>query len=220
MVKKGSLILVGVPIGNIDDISPRAIECLKKQEIILCEDTRASSILFMNFSIQARLISHVGSYHHAITKASEQIESGKDIALVCDRGMPCISDPGASIVSHFRERNIKIECIPGASALTTAFSMTGYTGGFIFHGFLPRKPGAILKIANTLKDLDYNIIFFESPIRIKNTLILLKTAYADRSITIARELTKKYESIVQGTIDEVLKHEILGECVIVISRFT
>lgn len=218
-IQLGKLIITGLPIGNYADISPRALDTLKNAQLILCEDTRESNILLLNFGIQQKkLISYIGSYNTAINSAKRAINDGIDVVLICDRGMPCISDPGASIVNILRKNGAKIVCVPGPSAVTTAFAMTGYTGSFIFHGFLPRKEGEIRKLLVQLLALDYNIIFFESPIRLENTLKIFAQIIPEREITLARELTKTYEQILQFQISECEKYKqnFKGECVLII----
>lgn len=213
------LCLVGMPIGNYDDLAQRGLECLKKAALILCEDTRESAKMLLYYGMQTRLVSYVGDYENAVRLAHEAIKKGHDVALICDRGMPCISDPGARVVEYFRKVGVKIDCIPGASSVTTAFALSGFHGGFVFHGFLPRKKGDILKVAEQLAVLDYNLIFFESPRRMHETLELLNQFFADRTVVLAKDLTKKYQQVVSGKIVDLLKQkEFLGEYVIVVGR--
>lgn len=214
----GELILIGVPIGNYEDLSPRALSCLEKCDLILCEDTRESALLLSNFGLKKNLISYVGSFNKAIMQAKKFIHEKKMVGLISDRGMPCISDPGARIVSDFIKLGINVNCIPGPSSLDTAFCLTGYFGSFIFHGFLPRKIGDIKKVLMQISSLNYNLIFFESPLRLKKTLEIFAEFFENRNITIARELTKKYQKVHQGTIKELLEQDFKGECVIIVSK--
>jgi 16S rRNA (cytidine1402-2'-O)-methyltransferase len=211
-----SLVLVGLPIGNYEDCSIRVINFLKQVPLIICEDTRVTKHLLLSLGIECETISYISAKETAFRKASKLIAHGKDVAFVSDRGMPCISDPGAKAVEHFRSLNIKVECLPGPSALTVAIALTGYSGGFIFHGFLPRKKSEILKVANMLGSMPYHIVFFEAPFRMKKTLELLSTIFEGREITIARELTKTYEEIIQGKIEDIAKRDFQGECVLII----
>jgi len=210
------LVLVGLPIGNYEDCSIRIINFLKKVPLIICEDTRVIKHLLLNLGIECDVISYVSSNELAFRKAIKFINARKDVAFVSDRGMPCISDPGAKVVEQFRSLKIKVECLPGPSAPVMAFALTGYSGGFVFHGFLPRKKSEILKIAAKLATIPYHIIFFEAPFRLQKTLEILSEPFAERQVTIARELTKPYEEIIQGKIEEVVKREFQGECVLII----
>ncbi len=217
-MKQGKLILVGVPIGNYDDLSPRGLSILKSAKLILCEDTRESQKLLLNYGIQTKLISYVGSTQSAVSSAKREIDAGNDIAFISDRGMPCISDPGANLVQSFRAIGVQVTCIPGASAATTAFALTGYSGPFVFHGFLGRKTNDIIKTAQKLAQLNYHTIFFESPLRMESTLEALSKVFIGNEITIARELTKTYEQVITCKIDDYAKYKInfKGECVIII----
>jgi 16S rRNA (cytidine1402-2'-O)-methyltransferase len=221
MNQYGKLVIIGSHIGNIYDFPHRGLKFFEKTNLVLCEDTRETSKTLSDFGIQAKLISYVGSFDSAITHAKKAIFEGYNVALMCDRGMPCISDPGAKIIALFRSMNVDITCIPGPSSVTVAFALTGYSGPFIFHGFLPRKKGDILKIANKIGDLGYNIIFFESAIRLLETLKVLSSVFVDREVTIARELTKVYEEIIQDKIENIInKNQIFkGECVLIIKGY-
>lgn len=214
----GKLIIVGSPIGNKYDFCARGLKFLKEVPLILCEDTRETSKLLLEFGVEAKFISYVGSFYSAIANAKRLIFEGQDIALVCDRGMPCISDPGASVIAHFRAMNINITCIPGPSAVTVAFALSGYAGSFIFHGFLPRKKGDILKVAQKISNLPYHLIFFESPIRLLDSLTILSNVFPGREVTIARELTKVHEEIIQDKIENIINSNKVfkGECVFII----
>jgi len=221
--KKGSLVIVGLPIGNFDDLSVRGLESLKSADLIVCEDTRSAIVLLKNFNlIEKKLISYVGSWNKAILAANTIVEKGGIVALVCDRGMVSVSDPGAKVVRYFRGQSVKIDCVPGPSAVTTAFALTGYFGSFIFHGFLPRKKAEILKLVNGLKNLPYNLIFFESPLRLSASLAALAEILPGCEITIARELTKPFQEILQGKIEDFLAKDLnfKGECVLVVKNYS
>ena len=205
-----------MPIGNIDDLSKRAFQTLQQCDLVLCEDTRETNKFLSNFSLNLNLVSYIGN-KNAANKALALLRQGANVGVICDRGMPCISDPGSDLVKFFRAHGIEIDCIPGPSSITTAFALSGYHGGFIFHGFLPRNENAVLKIAESLVNLNYNIIFFEAPFRMQETLKLLAQVFQNRNITIAKDLTKTYQKIYQGKIEEFLNTNFQGECVLIIS---
>lgn len=218
----GKLLLVGVPIGNYEDLSMRALTALKENDLILCEDTRETQKLLFNFGlVSKKLISYMGSYDFACSFAKDALSKGKSVVLVSDRGMPCISDPGAKIVNHIKALGFDITCIPGPSAVDAAFCLSGYSNQFIFHGFLPRKDGDIKKICNNLKpmlDLGYNLIFFEAPNRLEKTFELFEEVFPLSKITLAREITKTHEEILEFAANDWKKNKekFKGECVIII----
>ena len=214
----GKLIIVGMPIGNFGDFSSRALEALKSCELIICEDTRSNKLFLQNFNINKMVISYIGSLEKALYSTQKTIENNQNVALICDRGMPGVCDPGAKIVDYFRKINVQITCVPGPSALTTAFALSGYFGSFVFHGFLPRKSKDILELVENLSKLDYNLIFFESPNRMSESLKILSQILKGREITIARELTKVYEEVIQGKIEDLINREFKGECVLIIKK--
>lgn len=211
--KKGVLYLIGVPIGHYDDLTFRALKILQTVDLILCEDTRETKKLLDNFFIKNNLISYISSSNYLV-KVLEILNNGGDVGFVSDRGMPCISDPGADIVRYLRELNFHISIIPGVSSITTAFALTGLKGGFFFHGFLPKTKGNMLKIFQKLTKTNH--IFLESPYRIYKTLKILEECYPESIIYIVRELTKTYEEILIGTSKELLEKEIKGELVLVL----
>lgn len=213
--REGTVYLVGVPIGNYQDITFRALETLKKVDLILCEDTRETQYLLNEFLIKKNLVSYVGSKDFAYKKALEIIEQGKSIGVVSDRGMLGISDPGAELVSFFRSLTFNVEIIPGVSAVTAAFSLAGLNGGFNFIGFLPRKESAVKReIANQLQ-YNNNLMFFESSHRISKTLKIISSV-VDGEIYILRELTKTYQEVLVGGALELAAKEIKGEIVVII----
>lgn len=224
----GTLYIIATPIGNLEDITLRALRVLKEVDLILCEDTRVTKKLLSKYDIHTRTESYHA--HTKITKAEkflDMLEEGKNIALVSDAGTPAISDPGVLLVKMAREKfgaDAKVVPIPGASALAAAISAAGIPAAqFRFLGFLPHKKGretAFRKIADE-KDVT---IFYESPHRIMKTLhALAKHLSSNRNICVARELTKIHESFVSGSSEEVEKYfiahpdQIRGEYVVIVS---
>jgi 16S rRNA (cytidine1402-2'-O)-methyltransferase len=200
------LYLVPTPIGNLKDITLRAIETLKSVDIIAAEDTRQTLKLLNHYEIKKPLISY--HKHNEYGKSDDIIgiiNSGKSVALVSDAGTPGISDPGAIIVQKCIEENVEFEVLPGATATTTALVYSGFdTTKFIFRGFLPRENKDRLKVVEDLKDRSETIIFYEAPHRLLNTLDFLKECFGDRRISICRELTKLHEEIVRVNISEAI----------------
>lgn len=216
----GKLYVLATPIGNLGEITLRALEVLKEVDLIACEDTRHTSKLLSHYKIEKPLISY---FQHSklskITKLIEIIESGKDIAVVTDAGTPGISDPGGKLVEEAVSHGIQVVPISGPSALTTALSVSGFpTDGFVFYGFLPTKKGRQTKlkeIAGTKK----TVVLYESPYRIKKLLSEMLEFVGDREIVVCRELTKKFEEIYRGKVSEVVKQiKEKGEFVVVISK--
>jgi len=218
------LFVTPTPIGNLEDITIRALRVLKECSFIACEDTRQSLKLLNHFEISKPLISFY-SYNQQkrIPEIINKILNGNDIALISDAGMPAISDPGYLLVKEAIDKGIKVEVLPGASALLTALIGSGLsTDGFIFCGFLKRKAGKMKKELLEAASLDKTIIFYESPHRILKTLQLCLSLFGNNAkICIAREMTKKFEEFIRGDIVFVLeqmqdKKEILGEIVVII----
>jgi len=218
----GHLYIVGTPIGNTQDITIRAIETLKSVDLIACEDTRHTKILLDKYDIKTPTT----SYHKFNIKTKtvyiiNKIKMGKKVALVSDAGMPGISDPGQELVRSAASENIKVEVIPGASALISAISVSGLrTDRFVFEGFLPVKSSSRKEFLQALANEERTIILYEAPHRIIKTLEELQENLGDRNICIARELTKKFEEVSRGKITELIKKFSLskprGEFVIVI----
>ena len=202
----GKLYLVPTPIGNLKDITLRALETLQEADVIAAEDTRQTLKLLNHFEIKKSLI----SYH----KFNEQIKSdkiidllleGKNVALVSDAGTPGISDPGSVIVQRCIEKMIDFEVLPGATAITTALVYSGLdTTKFLFRGFLPRENKERKVIVNELLQSQETLIFYEAPHRLIDTLTFLQEVFGDRKIAVCRELTKMYEEIYRGTIKEAV----------------
>ncbi len=220
----GILYVVSTPIGNLDDITSRALATLKSSDLIACEDTRTTQKLCARFEIKTPLVSFF--QHSAPTKIDwliEQIKAGKNIALVSEAGTPCISDPGTILVSAAVAAGINVLPIPGASAVLSAAAVSGFpVDRFAFYGFLPRKHGR-MKIMQQMLAEDKTVIFYESPHRIAKSLEELAALSKDLRVVLCRELTKKFEETIRGSAAEVLnnlkqKKEILGEIVVVMQN--
>lgn len=202
----GKLYLVPTPIGNLKDITLRALEVLKKVDIIACEDTRQSLKLLNHFEIKKTLISY--HKHNENGKSEDIIEmvlQGKSVAVISDAGTPGISDPGAILIKRCIENEVEFEVLPGATAITTALVYSGLnTDRFIFIGFLPRENKDKKKVVEGIIDRTETIILYEAPHRIKQTLTFLRNQLGNRNISICRELTKLHETIIRGSLDEVI----------------
>lgn len=204
----GKLYLVPTPIGNLKDITLRALEVLKNADIIAAEDTRQSLKLLNHYEIKKPLISY---HQHNEGDKSEDIikrlEGGENVALVTDAGTPGISDPGSVIVNKCIENNIDFEVLPGATAITTALVYSGLdTSKFIFRGFLPRENKERLPIAEELKERTETIIFYEAPHRLRDTLEFLLKEFGNRNIALCRELTKLHEEIIRLPLNDALEY--------------
>lgn len=218
----GILYICGTPIGNLEDITIRALKILKEVKLIAAEDTRHTKILLIHYQINTK----VTSYHeyNKFKKAPylvEILKNGQDIALVSDAGMPGISDPGYVLINLALNNNIKIIPIPGVSALITALVVSGLpTDKFVFEGFLPRKIKERKRYFKSIKNEERTIIFYETPHRLKRALKDMLEILGDRKIVIARELTKKYEEIIRGKLNLVLSEintkEVKGEITLVV----
>jgi 16S rRNA (cytidine1402-2'-O)-methyltransferase len=217
------LFLVPTPIGNLEDITLRAIRVLKEVDLILAEDTRKTAILLKHFEIGTHMESfHKFNEHLRLLKYVNMIAQGTSIALVSDAGTPSISDPGFLLVRECLKHEIEIECLPGAVALIPALVNSGFPSDrFVFEGFLPQKKGRNKKFEE-LKDEERTIIFYESPHRLVKTLSQLSEYFSPlHRVCVSRELTKIHEENKRGTLDEVMKHYTdhppKGEIVIVFS---
>jgi len=202
------LYVVPTPIGNLQDITLRALETLKQVDIILAEDTRTSKVLLNHFQIATPLWRyHQHNEHKVLENLIEEMQAGKTFALISDAGTPAISDPGFLLVRACIQHQIPVECLPGPTALIPALVDSGFPiNRFVFEGFLPPKKGR-QTLLNKLKDEERAIVFYESPHRILKTLLELKNYFeATRKICVCRELSKKFEEIVRGTLDEVALH--------------
>ena len=202
------LYICATPIGNLDDITIRVMNTLKEVELIVAEDTRHTLHLLNHLAIKKPLLSfHKFSDENKLKQIIDRLEKGADIALVSDAGMPCISDPGYEIVKACIEKDLPMTVLPGASAFTAALVLSGLsTDRFTFFGFLPQKKATRTKYLAEIAQEQATLIFYEAPHRINKTLEELLKAFGDRSIAIARELTKKFEEVKRGTITQVIAH--------------
>ena len=217
------LYVVPTPIGNLEDITLRAINVLKEVDFILAEDTRTTSHLLRHLGIEKPMHSHHKFNEHAtVGRVAESIAAGRDVALVSDAGTPGISDPGFLLVRRCVEEGIEVVTLPGATALIPAVVQSGFPcDRFCFEGFLPQKKGRTKRLQE-LSTESRSIIFYESPFRVVKCLEQLAEVFgAERKVSVSRELTKKFEQTVRGTIAEVLEHfrehEPKGEFVIVVA---
>jgi 16S rRNA (cytidine1402-2'-O)-methyltransferase len=216
------LYVVATPIGNLEDISLRALEILKTVDVIACEDTRHTKILLDRYGIKTPTTSYF--QHNQIIKSQYLLgllKDGKDIALVSDAGIPGLLDPGYQIINLAIKNNIQITAIPGPTALINALVLSGKPAHkFVFEGFLPNKPLARKNRLKKLAKLDYTVIFYESPHRILSALEDIADIFGQKEIVCARELTKKFEEIKRGSAKEISqdlkKQKIRGEFVVVI----
>jgi len=201
------LILVPTPVGNLDDITLRALKVLKSADFILAEDTRTSGFLLKHFEISNKLQSyHKFNEHKALSKIIDQIKSHETVALMTDAGTPGISDPGYLLVRECIQNDIEVECLPGATAFVPALVVSGFpTDRFCFEGFLPQKKGRQKKL-QSLQDEERTIIFYESPHRLIKALEQIKEFIGERQVAVVREISKIHEEVVRGSIDEVILH--------------
>ena len=219
----GQLFVVGTPIGNLEDVTLRAISTLKSVDIILAEDTRNSKKLLDAHKIETKMISyHEHSNDKEIKKIIDLLLEGKDLALISDAGTPTISDPGYGLIRDCIKHDIVIVPIPGVSAITAAMSVSGLpSDSFTFVGFLPQKKGRLKKI-ELLKNIENTVILFESPYRLEKTLNQLLEHLGNRSVVVGRELTKLYEEVIRGNLTDVIKYfsksKVKGEIVIMIGK--
>ena len=216
------LFVVSTPIGNLKDITFRAIEVLKEADFIACEDTRVASILLNHYEIKKELLSlNAVNENYRIAGVLERIESGDSCALISDAGTPGISDPGVRLISAAIEKGIDVVPVPGSSALITALTISGLpTNAFVFEGFIPQKKGRQKKLEQ-LSHEERTIVLYESTYRIEKLLTELNTYMPERFIVVCRELTKKFEETWRGTPSEILasfEEKITkGEFVVVLS---
>lgn len=216
----GILYVVATPIGNLEDITLRALRILKSVDLIACEDTRRTGILLAHYQINKPLVSyHQHSKLQKIEHLIQELKNGKNIALVTDAGTPGISDPGGVLIAEALKNKIIVEPIPGSSALTAILQVAGIPlEKFLFLGYLPKKKGRQTLLGN-FNNFQYPIVVFESPQRIKKTLGEIQNFWGDREVIIGRELTKKFEEIYRGRISEVLpKLKEQGEFIIIIKN--
>lgn len=217
------LYLVPTPIGNLEDITLRALRILKEADLILAEDTRTSNVLLNHYEIKNRMISyHKFNEHQEVGALVKRLKEGEEIALITDAGTPGISDPGFLIVREAMREDVKIECLPGATAVIPALVCSGIPcDRFVFEGFLPQKKGRATRLSE-LKEETRTMVFYESPYRVVKTLRqFCDTFGSDRFSSACREISKIHEECVRGTLEEVRahfeEHEPKGEFVIVVA---
>jgi 16S rRNA (cytidine1402-2'-O)-methyltransferase len=215
------LYIVSTPIGNLDDITLRSLDVLKKSDIILCEDTRRSLKLLNHFNIKKKLISyHKFNEKKEVSKIIKHLNEGKILSLISDAGTPLISDPGHLLVKECIKSNIDIFPIPGASSITASVSVSGFEDRFLFYGFLPKTQKELEKILTELKDIDFSIVFFIPSIKINFYLKSFKIYFSGRNILIAREITKIHETYYRESMDSIklFNSNLKGELTVVISK--
>ncbi len=220
-LSNNTLYIVSTPIGNLDDITIRAINVLKKSDIILCEDTRHSLKLLNHLKLKKKLV----SYHKFNEKKQtpniiEQIKQGKILSLISDAGTPLLSDPGKILINECIKNRINLVPIPGASSITAGMSISGFKDQFLFFGFLPKKENELKKTLKSISTLPFSLIFFSPAVKLKFYLSKFKIFFSGRKILIAKEITKIYESYHRGNIDDLdtFENDMRGELTIVISE--
>ncbi len=217
------LYIVSTPIGNLNDITLRALDVLKNSEYILCEDTRISRKLFDRYKIKSKLISnHKFNEKKNLIKIIEILNLGKIVSLISDAGTPTISDPGNILLNECIKNNIRIFPIPGPSAVSAAVSISGFSQKYFFYGFLPKKKKDLDSNLKNLSNIDCSIVFFVSPNKINDSIKYFKTFFSGRKILICREMTKFFEEYIRTDIDNLKYFEKIpkGELTIVISENT
>lgn len=219
----GKLFIVPTPVGNLEDMTFRAIRVLKEVNLILAEDTRTSATLLKHFEIRNQMLSHHKfNEHQTVSNIVGRILAGEDVALISDAGTPAISDPGFLLVRECAKNGITVECLPGATAFVPALVDSGLPcDRFCFEGFLPQKKGRQTRLME-LAEEERTIIFYESPYRLVKTLMQFVEFFgADRQVSVSREISKVHEETVRGTLEEVIQHfsehEPKGEIVIVLA---
>ncbi len=215
---QGKLYIVGTPIGNMSDMTYRAVETLNSVDVIACEDTRHSLILLNRYQIKKTLVSY---YMHKERESGERIigllNEGKSVALITDAGMPCVSDPGAVLVSMVRDAGIEYTVVPGPSAVVSAIAMTGIMRrGFCFLGFLPEKRKDKDALVSPYRDIDIQLVFYSSPHDINAHIDYLYSMLGDRKVFAVKEITKIFERVECGTLGEFHIENPRGEFVIII----
>jgi 16S rRNA (cytidine1402-2'-O)-methyltransferase len=221
-LKTGRLYVVPTPIGNLEDITLRALNVLKSVDVIAAEDTRQTLKLLRHFEIAKPVI----SYHEHNKKTSgpkliQMMKEGQTIAIVTDAGMPGISDPGVDLIADCINEAIPVIPLPGPNAAITALVASGLsTDHFFFWGFLPRRDKEKVQILEELKDYPHTLIFYEAPHRLKDTVMTMKKVLGNRKMTLARELTKRYETFLRGDLESLAAHlqkeEVRGECCLIV----
>ena len=220
-LSSNTLYIVSTPIGNLDDITLRAIQVLKKSDIILCEDTRRSSKLLNHLKIKKQLISyHKFNEKKQLNNIIEHINKGKILSLISDAGTPLLSDPGRLLLNECLIREIKIVPIPGVSSIATAMSVSGFSDKFLFYGFLPKKLNELTKVLDVLSTYEYSQVFFVPALRANFYINEIKKFYSGRRLMIAKEITKIHEEFIRIDLDnfKTLKSPLKGELTFIISN--
>ncbi len=220
-LSSNTLYIVSTPIGNLDDITLRAIQVLKKSDIILCEDTRRSSKLLNHLKIKKQLISyHKFNEKKQLNNIIEHINKGKILSLISDAGTPLLSDPGRLLLNECLIREIKIVPIPGASSIATAMSVSGFSDKFLFYGFLPKKLNELTKVLDVLSTYEYSQVFFVPALKANFYINEIKKFYSGRRLMIAKEITKIHEEFIRIDLDnfKTLKSPLKGELTFIISN--
>ena len=216
-----SLYIVSTPIGNLDDITLRAIDVLKDSDIILCEDTRRSIKLLNHLKINKQLIPyHKFNEKKQIFKIIEHINKGKILSLISDAGTPLLSDPGQFLVKECIDRDIKIVPVPGVSSITASMSVSGFSDKFLFYGFLPKKESELEKLFSSLSLYEHTLVFFIPAVKINFYFKVLKKYFSGRKFMIGKEITKIHENFIRGEIDnyKIQKNNFKGEITLIISE--
>ena len=214
------LYLVSTPIGNMDDITLRALNILKKSDTILCEDTRRSGKLLSHYQIKSKLLPYHKFNEKKITsKVIDIIKEKKIVSLISDAGTPTISDPGTILINKCIEENLNIHPIPGSSAVTSAFSVSGFSDQYLFYGFLTKKENELESVLKNLHNLDYSIVFFIPAPKINFYISQFKKYFFDRKIVIAKEMTKIHEEFIRSKVESIrnLSESLKGELTVIVS---
>ena len=215
------LYLVSTPIGNMEDITLRALNVLKKSDIILCEDTRRSGKLLSDFQIKSKLVPyHKFNEKKISNKITDSIKKGKIVSLISDAGTPAISDPGMILVNKCIDENLNVHPIPGPSAVTSAISVSGFSDQYLFYGFLTKKENELESVLKNLHNLDYSIVFFIPAPKINFYISQFKKYFFDRKIVIAKEMTKIHEEFIRSKVESIrsLSENLKGELTVIVSR--
>jgi len=215
------LYLISTPIGNMEDITFRALNVLKKSNTILCEDTRRSGKLLSYFKIKNKLLPyHKFNEKKVSSQIINSIKNNNVVALISDAGTPTISDPGIVLVKKCIDENLKVHPIPGASAVTSAVSVTGFSDQYLFYGFLTKKENELENVLKNLHNFDYSIVFFIPASKINFYISRFKKYFLDRKVVIAKEMTKIHEEFIRGTVKSIknLPEGLKGELTVVLSE--
>jgi 16S rRNA (cytidine1402-2'-O)-methyltransferase len=223
MTTSGILYVVGTPIGNLQDITIRAVEVLRDVNFVVAESSARALKILNHFDIHKSILS-INSYNEdrKSRNITERIERGESCALITSAGTPCISDPGNIIVKRCYEKGLNVRVIPGPSAAVSAVSISGlFADRFVFFGFLPQKRSKVKKALNELASVPYPVIFFESPRRVTKTLHMIHEEWGNREVVLFKEMTKMYEEVLRGSIEELIasleSQELRGEYTIIVA---